>query len=76
MSPSAEPNEELKLLALNSLMVSNPQKALPILRKLLTGNNSDTIKDRAMFVLVQNASPKPGSLSRTWRAARQVRTSN
>lgn len=57
VSPSAEPDEDLKLLALNSLMTSDPDKALPILRKLLTSNNSDKIKDRALFVLVQNPSP-------------------
>ncbi|HEX4228197.1 MAG TPA: HEAT repeat domain-containing protein [Bryobacteraceae bacterium] len=58
VSPSAEPDEDLKLLALNSLMASDPDKALPILRKLLTSNNSGKIKDRALFVLVQNPSPE------------------
>jgi HEAT repeat protein len=58
ISPSAEPDEDLKLLTLNSLMASDPDKALPILRKLLAGNNSDKIKDRALFVLVQNPSPE------------------
>lgn len=56
VSPSGEPDEELKLLALNSLMTSSPDKAMPILRKLLVSNNSDKIKERAMFVLVQNPS--------------------
>jgi HEAT repeat protein len=58
VSPSAEPDEDLKLLALNSLMTSDPDKALPILRKLLVSNNSDRIKERALFVLVQNPSPE------------------
>lgn len=58
ISPSAEPDEDLKLLALNSLMASDPDKALPILRKLLTGNNSGKIEDRALFVLIQNPSPE------------------
>ena len=58
ISPSAEPDEDLKLLALNSLMSSNPDKALPILRTLLASNNSGKIKDRALFVLVQNPSPE------------------
>jgi HEAT repeat protein len=62
VSPAAEPDEELKLLALNSLMNSDPEKALPILRKLLLSNNSDKIKDRAMFVLVQNPSPEARKL--------------
>jgi hypothetical protein len=58
ISPAAESDEELKLLALNSLMGSDPDKALPILRKLLTSNNSEKIKERALFVLVQNSSPE------------------
>lgn len=58
VSPSTEPDEELKLLALNSLMSSDPDRAMPILRKLLVSNNSDKIKERALFVLVQNPSPE------------------
>jgi HEAT repeat protein len=57
ISPSAESDDELKLLALNSLMSSDPDKAMPLLRKLLTSNNSDKVKERAMFILVQNPSP-------------------
>ncbi|HTU47842.1 MAG TPA: HEAT repeat domain-containing protein [Bryobacteraceae bacterium] len=55
-------DDDLKLLALNSLMQSDPQKALPILQKLLASNNSDKIKDRAMFVLSQNPSPEARKL--------------
>jgi HEAT repeat protein len=62
VSPAAEPDEDLKLLALNSLMASDPDKAMPILRKLLLGNQSDKLKDRAMFVLVQNSSPEARKL--------------
>jgi HEAT repeat protein len=39
-------------------MASEPDKAIPVLRKLLTGNSSDKLKERAMFVLVQNPSPE------------------
>ena len=51
--------KNLKLLALNSLMSSDPDKALPILRKLLASNNSDKIKERALFVLVKTRLPRP-----------------
>ena len=57
VSPSAESDEELKMLALNSLMASSPDKAMPILQRILVSNNSDKIKERALFVLVQNPSP-------------------
>ncbi len=55
-NPGAQPDDDLKLMALNSLMQSDPDKALPILEKLLTSNSSPKIKDRALFVLVQNQS--------------------
>jgi hypothetical protein len=42
---------------LNSLMESEPDKAMPILRNLLVSNNSEKIKERALFVLAQNPSP-------------------
>jgi tetratricopeptide (TPR) repeat protein len=58
VNPGAESDEELKLLALNSLMQSDPDKALPVLQKLLAGNNSDKIKEKALFVLTQNSSPE------------------
>lgn len=58
VSPGTEPDEELKLLALNSLMQSDPSTALPILEKLLTSNNSLKVKDRALFVLTQSGSPE------------------
>jgi HEAT repeat protein len=55
-------DDDLKLLAVNSLMQSDPDKALPVLQKLLASNNSDKIKDRAMFVLAQNPSPQASKL--------------
>ncbi len=58
VNPSSEPDEDLKLIALNSLMQSEPDKALPILQKLLVSNNSPKVKERALFVLVQNPSPE------------------
>src|SRR5207244_13024060 len=40
-----------------SLMDQNEDRALPILKKILTGNSSSKVKDKAMFVLSQNESP-------------------
>jgi HEAT repeat protein len=62
VNPGAESDEELKIIALNSLMQAEPDKALPILQKLLAGNNSDQVKDRALFVLVQNGSPQAAKM--------------
>ncbi len=58
VSPGAQPDEDLKLIALNSLMQTSPEQALPILEKLLSGNNSEKVKERALFVLTQNSSPQ------------------
>jgi tetratricopeptide (TPR) repeat protein len=58
VSPAAEPDEDLKLIAVNSLMQANPDQALPVLQKLLAGNSSDKVKERALFVLTQNSSPQ------------------
>ncbi len=57
VSPASESDDDLKLIALNSLMQSDPNVALPILQKLLASNNSLKVKDRALFVLTQSGSP-------------------
>jgi hypothetical protein len=52
------PDEETKLLALRALMNTEPDKALPILDKVIHGNSSPRMKDQALFVLSQNSSDK------------------
>lgn len=56
VQPQAEQDEDLKLLALNSLMQSGDTNALPILQRILEGNQSDRLKEQALFVLTQNQS--------------------
>jgi len=51
-------DEELKLYALDGLMQVEPDKAVPVLEKLLSGNASLRIKKRALFVLSQCPSPR------------------
>jgi HEAT repeat protein len=62
VSPQGEPDEDLKLLALNALMQQDQAQAMPILEKILTGNQSDQLKSRALFVLAQNNSPQAKTL--------------
>ncbi len=63
VSPASEQDENLKLIAINSLMQSDPSQALPILQKLLaSGNNPVKVKERALFVLTQNPSPQARKL--------------
>jgi HEAT repeat protein len=58
VSPQAVPDENLKLLAVNALMEQEPAQAVPILEKILAGNQSEELKKRALFVLAQSQSPQ------------------
>jgi HEAT repeat protein len=58
VSPDAEPDEDLKLFALNGIMNSDPERAIPLLEKFLQGNQSPKLKERALFVLAQSDTPK------------------
>jgi hypothetical protein len=58
VSPDAQPDEELKLLALNALATSDPDRALPLLENLLKSPQPLRLKERALFVLAQNGSPQ------------------
>ena len=46
-------DEELALAALEGLMAQSPERALPIIKKVLAGPQSTVVKKRAMFVLSQ-----------------------
>jgi HEAT repeat protein len=56
-APAANGDEELKLYALDSLLRSDPDKAVPVLDSLLAGDSSLRVKRRALFVLAQSDAP-------------------
>ena len=56
--PDQESDDDLKLMALNGLMQQDPNRALPTLQKLLQGNSSRKLKERALFVMAQSGSPQ------------------
>ena len=58
VNPNSEPDEDLKLMALNGLMNSDPEHAIPLLEKFLQGNQSPKLKERALFVLSQSDNAK------------------
>jgi HEAT repeat protein len=62
MPPQGEQDEELKLLALNSLMQQDEARALPIIQQILNSDKSEKLKDRALFVLAQDQSPQAQAL--------------
>jgi HEAT repeat protein len=56
-----EPNdtdEEIQLLALRAIMQNDPDRAIPIIEKMLAGTASPKVKDRALIVLSQSSSPR------------------
>ena len=55
--PEAQADEELKLLAIQSLQHSDPAQAVPMLQQLLQGTQSPRLNERALFVLAQSSSP-------------------
>ena len=55
-------NEELKIAALEALVSAPPERALPIVQKVLSGNDSDEIKSRALFILSQIDEPEAQTL--------------
>jgi len=62
ISPDAQNDDEIKLLALRGLMESAPDRALPMIEQLLAGTNSTKVKERALFVLSQSDSAKAREL--------------
>src|SRR5580692_10989503 len=54
--PESQPDEDLKMLAITGLMNSDPQRAMPLLEKVLNGPGTPKEKSKALFVLAQNGS--------------------
>jgi HEAT repeat protein len=62
VDPNAEANEELKLMAINALIGTDPERAVPLLEKILKSASSPRLKDSALFVLTQSKSPQAQQL--------------
>ena len=58
VSPESETDDDIKVLALNGLMQSDPEKALPQVENLLKGAHSPKLKRNALFVIAQNNTPQ------------------
>ena len=54
-------SEELKLAALEALIAAPADKALPLVTKVLDGNHSNEVKERALFILSQIDLPEAQS---------------
>jgi HEAT repeat protein len=59
VAPEHQSDDDVKLMALNGLMNSDPERAIPILENILHSSNQlPKMKDRALFVLSQTDSPR------------------
>jgi HEAT repeat protein len=57
--PEGQKDDELKMLALHGIMNSDPERAMPLLGKVLeSGSVSPKEKSQALFVLAQSGSPQ------------------
>jgi hypothetical protein len=57
-------DEDLKILAINSMLNRDPATALPLLRGILSGNQPLSVKKHALFVLAQSKSPEAEGILR------------
>ncbi|MCG8370899.1 MAG: HEAT repeat domain-containing protein [Proteobacteria bacterium] len=53
LGQAQDDSDELKLGALHALMSAPPERAMPLLRKVLDGDHGDRVKENALFVLSQ-----------------------
>jgi HEAT repeat protein len=58
VNPNDLSDEDMKVLAINALMNSDPEKAVPLLEKIIRGNYSTKLKEKALFVLSQTSFDK------------------
>lgn len=56
--PEMQSDDELKMLAIQGLMNSDPDRALPLLEKVLNGTSTPKEKSKALFVISQSGSPQ------------------
>jgi hypothetical protein len=61
-APEKAADDDIKLMALNGLMNSDPDRAVPMIERLLQGTASLKVKDRALFVLSQSDTPAARAL--------------
>ncbi len=61
--PEDVEDDDLKMIAINSLMHTDPEKAYPLLEKIVRSNTANRkMKERALFILTQSPSPRAQAL--------------
>ena len=62
VNPDQTTDDEIKLIALNSIVRSQPEQAVAIIEKMLAGTASPRVKERALLVLSQASTPRAKEL--------------
>jgi VWFA-related protein len=62
VQPKAEPDENLKLLALNAMMQKDESRAVGEIQEILQNSSSENLKEKAVFILAQGRSNQAQSL--------------
>ncbi len=60
-SDAPDADEQLKIAALEALITAPAERALPLVNKVLAGNHSADVKERALFILSQIDAPEAQS---------------
>ena len=58
VDPGTQSDQELKALALQGIMNSDPERGIPMIEKYLNGSASPKEKSKALFVLAQSGLPQ------------------
>jgi len=58
VSLESEADEDLKILAVNGMIHTDPDRAIPVLEKLIAKSTSPRLRERAVFVLAQSRTPR------------------
>jgi hypothetical protein len=59
-----DPDLEIKVLALNAVMRRDPAQGISLVRGILAGDQSESFKQHALFILAQNNSPDSQAMMR------------
>jgi hypothetical protein len=59
-----DPDLEIKVLALNAVMRRDPAQGISLVRGILAGDQSESFKQHALFILSQNNSPDSQAMMR------------
>ena len=58
VDPNAALDDDIKLLAIQAMQHSDPERAIPLLEGVLNANNSLNVKRRALYVLALSTQPR------------------